>query len=322
MAVNTIPAVFAFDDNFALPAWVAVKSLTVHAEQGAVYDIYIVYSRLSGETISRFKALETDNAKINFIKVDNERFSNAPKSQAWPYEVYYRLIIPELLPQYDKVIYSDVDVMFKGGLAELYGQNLDGYECGAVAAERKDEKGGIHQHFKEYCNDYIFMSGFMVLNTKKMREEKTVEKFFENMRKFEKSLKMFDLEVFNLSCSKIKPVGFEYCVLENLYYGDYKNTTEYRFLKNVYSDAELEAAIAAPKIIHYAGGKVKMWKKINPAAEYYNYIKQSPYAEEFEKQRRFKKIVRLFNPLWYVLSKIAPAKKYRRKMKNICRGNY
>lgn len=74
---------------------------------------------------------------------------------------------------------------------------------------------------------------------------------------------MFDLEVMNLSCDKIKPVGLEYCVLENLYYEKYQTTAEYKFLRNVYSDAEIDAAVEKPIIVHDAGAIVKMWKKSN-----------------------------------------------------------
>lgn len=319
---KVVPIVFAFDDNFKVPSWVAIKSLIDNAKQDTFYDIFIVYSRLNDENIKAFSSLKNDSCNINFIKIDNSRFDKMPKSEAWPYEVYYRLIIPELIPQYDKIIYSDVDVMFKTDMAELYNQDINDYQCGAVAVEQKDEKNGIHQHFAEYENNIIYMSGFLVLNAKKMREEGIVDKFFENMRRYEKKLKMFDLEVLNFSCNKIKPVSFEYCVLENLYYGDYKKSQEFKFLRNVYSDEELSQASKFPKIIHYAGGKVKMWKKIKPDNEYLTYILSAPFAEEYIKQIKFKKLMRCFNPLWYLLSKIAPTKQYRKKMKKIYRGNY
>lgn len=319
---NIVPIVFAFDDNFKVPSWVAIKSLIDNAKTDTFYDVFIVYSRINKINIQAFSSLENDNCNINFIKIDNSRFDNMPKSEAWPYEVYYRLIIPELIPQYDKIIYSDVDVMFKTDMAELYSDDISDYQCAAVAVESRDEKNGIHQHFAEYKNEFIFMSGFLVLNAKKMREEKIVEKFFANMREFETKLKMFDLEVLNLSCTKIKPVSFEYCVLENLYYGNYKKSQEYKFLKNVYSEEELARASCSPKIIHYAGGKIKMWKKIKPDSEYMDYILSAPFVEEYLKQIKFKKLMRCFNPLWYILSKLAPSKAYRKKMKKIYRGNY
>ncbi len=319
---NEIPVVFCFDDNFRLPAWIAVKSLIACAERVTFYHIFILYSRLSEENQKLFADLQTDRAKITFIKIDNNRFNQAPKSPAWPYEVYYRLIIPEVLSQYDKVVYSDVDVMFKGDLSHLFNQDYSNYQIGAVAAERTDELNGIHQHYEEYTGDFIFFSGLIVFNNKKCREDNIVNKFFANMHKHKNRLKMFDLEVMNLSCDKIKPLGFEYCVLENVYYGKYQATAEYKFLRNVYSDAEIDAAIESPVIVHYAGAIVKMWKKIKPAPDYYDYIRQSPYFFEYQKSRKKKIFLSLFNPLWYLLSRITPVKAYRKKFRNILRGNF
>lgn len=319
---NTIPVAFSFDDNFTLPAWVAVKSLIDNAARQTRYHIFIMYSSLSEENIALFSALANEHAEITFLKIDNRRFDNAPKSVAWPYEVYYRLIIPELIPQYDKVIYSDVDVMFKGDLSALYNQDFNNFQIGAVAAERTDELNGVHQHFPEYINDLIYFSGLIVFNNKKCREDKIVDRFFENMRRYKNRLKMFDLEVMNLSCGKIKPVGLEYCVLENLYYEKYQTTAEYKFLRNVYSDAEIDAAVEKPVIVHYAGAIVKMWKKIKPAADYYAYVNRSPYFDDYKKKRLKKKILRLFNPIWYILSRVTPIKNYRKKFRNILRGNY
>ena len=41
---NTIPVAFSFDDNFTLPAWVAVKSLIDNAARQTRYHIFIMYS--------------------------------------------------------------------------------------------------------------------------------------------------------------------------------------------------------------------------------------------------------------------------------------
>ena len=320
--MQTVPVAFSFDDNFALPAWVAVKSLIDHAGENTFYDIFIICSRLNKQNRGYFKAMENGHARVNFVDIDNARFKNAPQSKAWPFEVYYRLIVPELIPQYDKVIYSDVDVMFKGDLSRLYNENLDGFQIAAVPAETMDEQNGVHQHYPEYKNDFIYFSGLIVFNNPECRKGKIVEKFFENMRRHEKRLKMFDLEVMNLSCDKIKPAGIEYCVLENLYYNDFQATREYTFLRNVYADEEIAAAKENPVIVHYAGALVKMWKKLNPEPDYFEYIRRSPYYPEYcEKQNR-KKFLSWFNPLWYVLGRVLPSKAQRKKFRNLYRGNY
>lgn len=320
--MHTIPVVFVFDDNFKLPAWVAIKSLIDTAGAETFYDIFILHSRLSDENITIFNNLTNAHSRINFIKIDNSRFASAPKSKSWPFEVYYRLIIPEVIPEYDKVIYSDVDVMFKGDLTELYNEDIREFQIAAVAAETLDETCGVHQHYDEYNNDFIYFSGLIIYNNKKSMQDKIIDRFFSNMQRHEKRLKMFDLEVMNLSCDKIKPVGIEYCVLENVYYNDFKATREYSFLRNVYADEEIINAKKSPKIVHYAGALVKMWKKINPEPDYLAYLAQSPYYPEYCCLRRKKQILRLFNPLWYILSRFTPIKSYRKKFRTLLRGNF
>ena len=210
--MKTIPIAFVFDDNFKLPAWVALRSLLTAAGAETFYEIFILYSRLNPENIEIFKQLSGPHGHVNFIKIDNSRFSQAPKSKSWPHEVYYRLIIPELLPQYDKVIYSDVDVVFKEDLSAVYDTDLTDFHIAAVPMETRNETNGIHQHFPEYKNDFVFISGFIIFNNKLINKENIVDKMFENMQLFEKRLKMFDLEILNLSCDKIKPLDIKYII--------------------------------------------------------------------------------------------------------------
>ena len=42
-----IPIVFTFDDNYALPAAVAIKSLVHTGKKETWYDIYVLYQNLS-----------------------------------------------------------------------------------------------------------------------------------------------------------------------------------------------------------------------------------------------------------------------------------
>ena len=320
--MKTIPIAFVFDDNFKLPAWVALRSLLTAAGAETFYEIFILYSRLNPENIEIFKQLSGPHGHVNFIKIDNSRFSQAPKSKSWPHEVYYRLIIPELLPQYDKVIYSDVDVVFKEDLSAVYDTDLTDFHIAAVPMETRNETNGIHQHFPEYKNDFVFISSFIIFNNKLINKENIVDKMFENMQLFEKRLKMFDLEILNLSCDKIKPLDIKYCVFENLYYQDFHQAPEYKFLKNVFSDNDLSLAIKHPAIIHYAGSIVKMWRKINPQPDYMAFIRQSPYYGEFARQKLYKIFLRLFNPLWWLLGRILPSKKYRKQFRKIYQGNF
>jgi len=274
---KAIPIVFTFDDNYALPAAVAIKSLIHTGKKGTWYDIYCLYQNLSD--VNR-RALD-QVAKINWIKVDESLFGNAPATAEYPVDVYYRLAIHDILPQHDKIIYSDVDVLFQGDLTAAYEINLGNAYWAGVPLERNETPSldilaaqvgdpddprymSGHTKFVENKNEFIFASGFMVINAKKMREDKMTEKFLQTIKQFTGRLKMFDLEILNLACQgAIKRLPFYYCVLEDIaIVKDYKRTNLYPFLSRVFSDRELSHAIRRPVILHYTGAnEVRVWRR-------------------------------------------------------------
>lgn len=286
MKKNIIPIVFTFDNNYALPAAVAIKSLIATSNRTTWYDIYVLYQNLSEQN----RRVLDKVAKINWIKVDESLFSGAPVSAEYPVDVYYRLAIHDTLPQYDRIIYSDVDVLFQGDLTAVYNTNLEGSYWAGVPLEKNEmpsfetlsrQTGSPddakfmsgHTKFAENHNEFIFANGFMIINAKKMREDYMTEKFLETIKKFSgKKLKMFDLEVLNLACQNgtIKSLPFEYCVLEDIAIAkDYRKTNLYLFLSRVFSDKELTCAIRKPVILHYTGANtVRVWnreEKIQPS---------------------------------------------------------
>ncbi len=275
--MKKIPIVFTFDDNYALPAAVAIKSLVHKGNPDTWYEIYVLYNNLSEQSRKTLDRV----AKINWVKLDESLFADVPATSEYPVDVYYRLAIHDILPQYDRIIYSDVDVLFEGDLAEVFEMDLEDCYWAGVPLERNEEPSKEtlatqignpgdpnhmtgHTKFDENQNELIYASGFMVINAKKMREDRMTEKFIHTIKRFEDKLKMFDLEVLNLACQgTIKAIPFEYCVLEDLAVAsDYHETNLYPFLARVFSDKELEYAIENPIIMHYTGAnEVRVWNR-------------------------------------------------------------
>lgn len=312
MTNKKIPVVFAFDENYKVPASVAISSLIRAKKADTNYEVIVFHDGLSPDTISKMEKI----CPIHWVKIDSKVLDNAPVNSYWPIAVYYRLLIADLLPQYDKVIWSDVDVMFKGDLSDIYNQDLSDYDWAGVIAEKQDEKNGVHQHFPENKNPFIHMSGFMVVNAKKWRAENKLQKFIEIIKEYNLRLKMFDLEVLNLSCDKIKAVPFEYCVLENIYNAkDITTAPEYPWLFNVYGHQGLEKAKENPVIIHYAGCSPKIWNrkksKIDP--EYFYYLEHSVFYDKDFYAPGIGRYTKIFFMWLYI--KLCPVKKWRAKMR-------
>ncbi|QLE78950.1 glycosyltransferase family 8 protein [Francisella sp. Scap27] len=277
---KNIPIVFTFDKRIVLGAAVAIKSLIETANDDTVYDIYVFHPDIDDKTILCFeKMLANTQHKISFEFIDKSRFKHAPinKGGSWTEIVYYRLLIAELLPQYDCVIYSDVDVLFMKDMREVYELNLCGYEFAAVRAERNSSEMIGHKYFKENDNEFIYWSGFIVMNTKLMRENEFVDRCFDVINTYNDRLKFFDLDTLNLVSSKIKDVPFDYCTLQSVYYLDnLSESEEYEYIKNVYTDEELLYAKENPAIVHYAGKPGKPWRMPVPYSDYQEYIVKVP----------------------------------------------
>lgn len=311
--MNIIPIVFAFDKYYALPASIAIKSLLESKDDTTEYKVIVFHNGLNKKIIEQMNNI----ADIKWIKVDKKCMQNVSIGKA-SFETYYRLLLSELLPEYDKVIWSDVDVLFKGDLTSIYKDNIDEYDWAGIIAERQEEKSGIHTHFTENNKPFIYMPGFMVANTKLWREKNMLNRFLNTIRQYGKQLKMFDLDVLNLASDKIKAIPFEYCVLENIYDNDeIQKAPEYPWLSNVYSDNILENAKRNPIIIHYAGAPIKIWKRsFELMPKYYqDYVKQSPFYDEkyyFPNMSRKIKVL-----LFTILQKLCFIKKYRKKLKRI-----
>lgn len=273
-----IPIVFTFDKRIVWGAAVAIKSLIDHANSSTVYDIYVLHPDLSEQMIRDFERMIIPTKhKIQFQQISPARFSGFPKNRGrWTEIVYYRMLIPDILPQYDKAIYSDVDVFFCEDMTEIYSMDIEDVHWGGVRAERNWPQAIGHQYYEENKKQFIFWSGFMLMNLKKMRSENKLQDFFDVIHKHHDRLRLFDLEVLNIAC-EIKPVPFRYCTLETVYALDsLTECKEYPFLKHVYRDEELLEAKDKPAIIHYAGPLGKPWRRKRPPQYYKEYMDGVP----------------------------------------------
>jgi lipopolysaccharide biosynthesis glycosyltransferase len=111
-------------------------------------------------------------------------------------------VIPELFPQFDKVIYSDIDIIFQQDLSDLYANSLHDRDLIAAVLDLaiNDEyyfQSPLPAKIGKSEKDY-FNAGFLVMNLKQMREEKIVQTFLEHSKK---GYDQNDQDVLNVVCN-------------------------------------------------------------------------------------------------------------------------
>jgi len=257
--MKKIPIVFCFDDNLEMPAGVCITSLLVNANVDTFYDIFILHSDkctfLDGkinELPERYR-----NCRITYRSVGRE-FENAFEIRAITYTAYYRLLIPNIIPEYDKIIYSDVDVIFRSDLSQLYETTdlTDFYMAGVVSIS-----AGVDTAYSKYLEglginplDYIY-SGNLIINSKRLREDGIIPEFIEKASRTK--YRFQDMDIINIVCKgRIKRLPPVFClsVAINKY-------ASFRLENPCYTQKELEEALQHG-IIHYNGAKP--WKQYCP----------------------------------------------------------
>lgn len=275
--MNIVPIVFAFDNNLILPACICISSLMMNAKEDTFYDIFILHSsknELEKNELNKLSATYK-NCKIQYKIVDNT-FDNAFEIRGITAATYYRLLIPELIPEYDKVIYADVDIIFRMDLSELYKTEIgDNY----IAATRE-----LGMNFTEDGRKYIdsmsclcignyIQAGFIVMNNKVILKDNVHCKFIEWSKK---KLRFQDQDILNIVCKdRIYILPLEYNMTDYSYMLAMRNRI---LIKDLFSEKNINLAVSNGNI-HYNGHKP--WKKYSVNFDiWWEYYRKSPFFDE------------------------------------------
>ena len=264
---HVIPVVMAADENYVIPLSVAIASILCNAKPQTKYDIHLLvpneFSAVSKMLLQRYEQIYP-GCKINFLVV-KDLFDDVQMSISHITKVtYYRLLIPSLLPQYDKCIYLDADLVVNTDLSGFYRTNIaDFYLAGVKAA------GYMYPAWKIDFEttrlnlpsvDRYINAGVLLMNLKRMRNEGLQEVFLELAQK---QLQSQDQDVLNIACYnniKIMPPVYN---LMNKYVRSEKGKYSFNDTgKYAYPQVEQTSALARPHIVHFAD-KQKPWNNPN-----------------------------------------------------------
>lgn len=150
-----IPVAFCFDARGTKMAAVTIKSLLIASAGRCDYDIYCVVNADVTEELRDIVRgiVDGSGSTVNFV-VGNNDFDESSRGK-WPVAMWYRLMLPKLVPNVDRIIYADLDILFFNDLIDIYEYDLGDNIIAAVPTR---------------TNMYI-NSGFLLMNLKKIREE-------------------------------------------------------------------------------------------------------------------------------------------------------
>lgn len=246
------------------------------AKEDTFYDIFILHSCRQPLIHNEIDKLPTcyNNCRIQYRAVDST-FDEAFEIRGITTPAYYRLLIPELIPEYDKVLYSDVDVIFRSDLSEFYNTDMTGYYVAGV-----DSLANFQPELVKYYNDTvgtgpegIIYSGNLIINSKLILEDNIIPRFKE----LAKNKYLFqDMDVLNIACrGKIMYLSPAFCL--TTYISEYNVYRRGELLK-VWNKEDISDALSNG-IVHFNGKKP--WKDVCINFDiWWEYYRRCPYFNE------------------------------------------
>ena len=183
MADKVIPIFYACDDAFVKYTIVSLSSMIKNASKDCQYKIYVLHTDISDEMKQKTLELQNGNFEIIFVSVEKylKRFTKKlPVRHYYSKTTYYRLFIAEMFPEYEKAIYIDSDTIVLGDISKLYSVDISSYliaGCKEQAMEQVDVYGTYVEKVIGISRHEFFNAGIMLINCKKFREEKILDKF-------------------------------------------------------------------------------------------------------------------------------------------------
>ena len=264
-----IPIFFTFDNNYVIPAAVAFYSLLNKTAENVFYEMYVLHSDITeaNQNLLHNIVKKFDNAELTFQNTgdflhkewDDGNFDgHNNKSNKFTVETTVKCFAAKFFPQYEKIIYSDVDCVFVDDISELYDIDLDGKYLAAVKNPflkiSKSELSHLKPEHYEKLKDTSFAGGIWVLNLKQIRLDNLENKMLDIIKDNSIVKRWPDQDIMNIACDN----NIEYIPLNYISYPYLQESMIDKNLPSHYSKEELYDSIINPKIIHYAA--VKPWK--------------------------------------------------------------
>lgn len=263
---NIVPVVFATNDNYVPYLSVTIQSIIENSSKENFYDIYVFHTSLNQHLQLKLSQMSTENVHIRFINVMPyiKNMAQLYTTGHFSVEMYYRLLIAEVLVQYNKVLYLDCDMVVETDIAKLYNIDVgDNVFAAVINLLSEDAEYYVKNTLKIDTKKY-FNSGMLLINTDSFRSNNIKQKCFDVLANY-KSLRFPDQDILNLSTDGLvlyldETWNFQ---VENVHY-----SLNYKYSKG-------------RNIIHYTSGH-KPWNMHNLQLGelFWKYAKNSPFYQQ------------------------------------------
>ncbi len=180
---RNVAVAFSCSNHFAPYFGVLLNSIVLSSSEDNNYDIIVLVNPMSSVNRDRLMQIVAghDNFSLRFFEMSSliKEYKFSVK-QHLALQTWYRLFLPWVMMDYDKVLYLDCDMVVRDDVAKLYNTDISSY---ILAAARDLAVIGLYNYKIGNAKNYIdsilkldepynyFQAGTVLLNLKIIREE-------------------------------------------------------------------------------------------------------------------------------------------------------
>ncbi len=268
----TIPIMHCFDNNYVVPAAVSFYSMLLNASKEYNYKLFVLHSDITVQNQVKLMQIVQGfpNAVLEFIDMTDffeDTWKEVKFTGHYTKEVLYKLLVPTIFQQYEKIIITDVDVVFLGDISPSY-FSFDTEEGIYFAGVHQIMPKGswLETYYRNYEENFgpgaieqlKICGGYLVANLTQLRKYNMEEKFVTYLQQNAYRLLQSEQDVINFCCKnkEVKYLALNYVVCSYQY--EVFDSSAKKESDIFYTKAQIQESMDKPVQLHYATG-IKPW---------------------------------------------------------------
>ena len=242
-----IPLAIAFTHNYFVPAATTLRSVLDACPDGQFRVVCLLTEEIPVRMQEKLQRMAGGRMAFEYIPLRG-RLQGLYIDPRYTEAASLRLLLPELLPELDRILYLDCDIIVRQDLARLWRETDLGDNYMGVVFEAAIE--GQAERFRALGCDpaRYFNSGFLLMNLAQMRAEKVSERLLEACRV--PYLEFPDQDALNQVCQgRVLPLSPLQDSIRTFFIPKYRPDFERQYGAGLWDRVQREATI------HYTGGK-------------------------------------------------------------------
>lgn len=217
------------------------------------FRVHVLHSGITEEARAQFvDDMDVIGFDCAFYEVDDELLADAPVSERYPREMYFRFVASLVLPEEcERVLYLDPDILVINELRPLWGLDLEGKAFAAAAHTQKTDLGTYANNIRLNTERPYYNSGVFVMDVRVYRELFSLEDMYACIEERRRTLLLPDQDLFNVLYEEhIHPID------DAVWNYDARNFSTYLLRSG--GEADTDWVLSNTAILHFCGSP-KPW---------------------------------------------------------------